>query len=146
MQGIFELKTPSDLLKKLEHDLARIEANLLDSYAAFDFFVTAEHMLDWVYPNDKEARRQERDSRVELRICSNIANGSKHFEATAKQHDTVSDTRIHKGRFSNAFSSGFVTSRLMISLKGDADQTLGSEISVIAMANKVLAYWKGRLP
>ena len=41
--GFFALGTPADLLKKLRHDF---------SYAAFDFFVTAEHLLDWKYPDD----------------------------------------------------------------------------------------------
>jgi len=39
-----ELQTPKNLLDKLQFDFARIKANPLDVYAAFDFFVTAEHV------------------------------------------------------------------------------------------------------
>ncbi len=45
-----DLITPKYLLRKLEHDYARVQRNPRDTYAAFDFFVTAEHMVDWVSP------------------------------------------------------------------------------------------------
>jgi hypothetical protein len=44
--GFAELQTPCDLLRKLQHDISRMAADSGDSYAAFDFFVTAEHLLD----------------------------------------------------------------------------------------------------
>jgi hypothetical protein len=45
VRGFIPLKTPQDLLDKLSHNLARMRHDLTDSYAAFDFFVTAEHIL-----------------------------------------------------------------------------------------------------
>jgi hypothetical protein len=48
--GVFELRTPEDLLGKLRVDLKRLEADPLDQYAAFDFFVSASHMPDWLSP------------------------------------------------------------------------------------------------
>lgn len=58
MEGVFSLKTPKDLLGKLQHDYERLKANRLDTYAAFDFFVTSEHLLDWIYPG--EANKEHR--------------------------------------------------------------------------------------
>ncbi len=51
MEGLFSLKTPADLREKLRRDLAKLLDAPLDADAAFNFFITAEHMLDWVYPN-----------------------------------------------------------------------------------------------
>jgi hypothetical protein len=51
-KGLFELRTATDLLAKLERDLIRLQSNRLDGDAAFDFFVTAYHMLDWLYPGN----------------------------------------------------------------------------------------------
>jgi hypothetical protein len=48
-KGIFALRTAKDLFGKLEHDLVRVKKNPADSYAAFDFFVTAFHLKEWKY-------------------------------------------------------------------------------------------------
>ncbi|MBA4066098.1 MAG: hypothetical protein C0501_20740 [Isosphaera sp.] len=143
--GLFELKTPADLFRKLEHDLRRLEADALDAYAAFDFFVTAEHMLDWVYPDDPDARAAARQSDPLLEVCSHLANGSKHFRATHPRHRSVDDTRQHGGAFSSAFSRGFDISRLEVDLKGDAAAALGSVVEVTDLARAVLCHWRSRL-
>ena len=51
-KGFGSLQTPLDLLSKLEHDLERMRVSPEDTYAAFDYFVTAEHVIDWAYPDD----------------------------------------------------------------------------------------------
>ena len=53
-KGFFELQTAQDLLRKLRHDSQRVKQSPMDSYAAFDFFVTAHHMLEWRYRNKDE--------------------------------------------------------------------------------------------
>jgi len=45
-QGFGELRLPADLLRKLRHDFERMKMSPQDQYAAFDFFVTAEHIID----------------------------------------------------------------------------------------------------
>ncbi|MEO6563915.1 MAG: hypothetical protein ABIN99_12870 [Nitrosospira sp.] len=85
-QGLGELKLPADLVKKLKHDLERLKNSPQDQYAAFDFFITAEHILDWIYPNNWNERKKHRSSVPLLRITSHIANGAKHFEAAKKHH------------------------------------------------------------
>jgi hypothetical protein len=82
-RGFFELRTPHDLLKKMQRDHSRLEANSLDAYAAFDFFVTANHLVDWVWPS--ATRQQLRDNREDvplLRVCEHLADGAKHFLLT----------------------------------------------------------------
>lgn len=93
-KGFFNLQTPQDLLQKLRHDFGRLKESPLDSYAAFDFLVTAYHMLEWRYPgksNNAKRRQMERDGKSKLLwVCSHLANGSKHFQATRR--DAVKDT------------------------------------------------------
>ena len=138
--GLFQLKSPSDLLEKLCHDLERIRRNPLDQYAAFDFFVTAEHMVDWLFPTVEAERKKLRNLPL-LALCSHIANGAKHFEAKAKHHNSFSDSQVHPGAFSSGFSSGFDISGLIVVLDGDAKLTFGSEIYVWDLAEKILRYW-----
>jgi hypothetical protein len=88
-----DLRTPKDLLRKLEYDYARVEINPRETYAAFDFFVTAEHMVDWVY--NKPLRNNE----LLLRIVSHLATGSKHFIVSNPKHKSVSGLGIDGGAF-----------------------------------------------
>jgi hypothetical protein len=84
-KGFFELLTPQDLFAKLERDLIRVQSNPLDVDSAFDVFVTAYHLLDWLYPGytNKHRRAKIENDAMLLQVASHLANGSKHFEATA---------------------------------------------------------------
>jgi hypothetical protein len=59
-------------------------------YATFDFFVAAEHIVEWRYPTDTAAQKGVR-AHDPGKTVSHIANGAKHFEATATQHTSVAD-------------------------------------------------------
>jgi hypothetical protein len=55
-RGVFELRSLSDLLEKLKHgDEALVAAE--NAYLTFNFFVTAEHLVDWVHPKDRSKRK-----------------------------------------------------------------------------------------
>lgn len=100
-QGLAELRTPADLFQKLRHDLERLISRSGDQYAAFDFFVTAEHIVDWLHPTDRPAREKLHEIAVPSRITSHLANGSNIFEATAaKHHQSVAD--VEKQRYVQA--------------------------------------------
>lgn len=66
---------------------------------AFDFFVTAEHIVDWTHPKDREKRKELRGLPL-LAVTSHIANDAKHFEVTAKHHQSVED--VEKSRYVKA--------------------------------------------
>src|SRR4051812_18185088 len=87
------LNTPADLLGKLRHDFERVHENTHDAYAAFDFFVTAEHLPEWC--GDPTIKRKE----PLLRIVSHLANGAKHFRATDSKHNSVSGVGLRHGAF-----------------------------------------------
>ncbi len=143
--GFFELRTPQDLLRKLRHDYQRIAQSPTDTYAAFDFFVTAHHMIDWLpstWPVPKTQVRRE----LLLRVCSHIANGAKHFVVDPKRHDSVEDTEA-KGAFQrNAFQEeAFDVQRSVVELKGGAALALGNSIEVPELARQVFDFWEKQL-
>jgi hypothetical protein len=145
-KGFAELRTPSDLFQKLECDLGRIKALPTDQYAAFDFFVTAEHLVDWIHPTDRTAREALRASSPLLRITSHIANGVKHFEATAKHHNSVVD--IEKSRYVQPgfVQEGYFAEPLTVHLTPDEERLLGvNSIEADDLAQQVYGFWKSYL-
>ena len=91
--GVFDLTTPGHLYAKLSRELGRMRATLTDVDHAFNFFVTAEHLPDWIHPGDdkdsKLARRAIRHGRALTRIVSHLATGAKHFDPRGEQHESV---------------------------------------------------------
>lgn len=151
-QGFFSLSKPSDLLEKLRHDLLRIREDMTDSYAAFDFFVTAEHLLDWKYPDSGgeatiQRRTQLRKTEPLLRVISNLANGAKHFRVKPSRHHSVDSVHKHNGIFDPAYfdPAYFDTDRLVIELIGDDAMAFGSQITVLTLSEKVVHYWEANI-
>ena len=99
-----------------------------DTYLAFNFFVTAEAMLDWIYPgysNKKHREDEKRKKEVLLQITSHIASGAKHFTHLSNHHNSVKATSKHSQYFSNYFPTDyfpiyFGQENLIIFLDGDA--------------------------
>jgi hypothetical protein len=140
--GFATLKNTSDLLMKLQHDIARMTNDQSDEYAAFDFFVTAEHMVDWHLPGNPAAQRALRQSEVLLQVVSHIANGAKHFSATAKQHKSV----LAVSRETYEEESGDFEEDLEVHLsKEEALALEGSSFKTTTLAFRVYAYWRDKL-
>ena len=146
-KGFAVLRVPRDLVRKLEYDLERVRKSPQDQYAAFDFFVTAEHIVDWIHPNDKKAREAVRSSLPLLRITSHLANGIKHFEAKSKHHKSVVD--VEKSRYVAAgyVEDGYFEDPLVVHLTKGEQQAFGqSSIEVSALALQVYEYWEANAP
>lgn len=148
MPGIFQLRTPEHLRDKLRRDLAKLRSEPLDADAAFNFFVTAEHMLDWIYPGraGKEARTKSRQESILLQVCSHLANGAKHFEVEGRQHDSVAETHTSVRSMSilsiTALTPPFVSRpKLILALKGRAAEELGHTIGAVDLAERVMQHW-----
>jgi hypothetical protein len=147
-KGFFELQTAQHLLKKLRHDFARLRESPVDSYAAFDFFVTAYHILDWLHPGDSNnttRKQMERGSNL-LQVISHLANGSKHFYVT--RHHAVKDTIVRQAAVDpEAFDpTAFdATSELRIELDGKAASEFGASMGVLELAAKALSFWEGHV-
>lgn len=91
LKGFFLFQAPRDLFEKLKRDFARMQTDPEGHDAALDFFYTAEHLIDWVYPGATNGpqRCQLRKTVPVLSIVSHIANGTKHFRADAPHHNSV---------------------------------------------------------
>ena len=151
MAGIFHLATAADLREKLRRDLAKFKREPLNPDAAFNFFVTAEHMLDWVHPKkiNKHKRTDERKASILLQVCSHLANGAKHFEVDGLHHDSVSSRGTAGGYFnasyfapsyfSNAYFGAGRT--LIVRLKSTAAAHLGQTVKAVQLAEMVMDYW-----
>jgi len=146
MKGFGQLDKPGHLLGKLRHDFDRVTSDPTDTYAAFDFFVTAEHMVDWVLPGfaQKHAQAALRASNAVLQVVSHIANGSKHFIAEARHHQHVQHVDAPPPAFQpDAFQGAdFQTGALYVTLEGEAAQALGPQLLVTDLAARVLRYWE----
>ena len=147
-RGFFELRTPKDLLEKLRHDHRRLAANPLGSYAAFDFFVTANHLVDWVWPcAEREQQRKNRRSETLPRICEHLADGAKHFQLSSP-HQGVSAVTKTDGFFDpGVFDPDFFdVGELIVTLEPtEAIELDRQTITAIDLATLVLAYWERRL-
>ena len=71
--GFLHLTSSQALFDKLKHDFELLKEDSNDAYKAFNFFVTAEHLPDWI----KNTRIK--DNNPFLRISSHLATGAKHF-------------------------------------------------------------------
>lgn len=143
-KGFAKLQGPVDLYQKLLHDRSRMRMNSLDVYAAFDFFVTAEHMRDWVHPGYKGAKEREamRRDDVVLRLISHLANGSKHFLAEDKRHQSVAE--VSKGGYAeNYVEDGYWEQALEIELTLPEQGAIGaSTIGAAELADRALQFWE----
>jgi hypothetical protein len=146
---LFELRTAKDLFNKLKRNLVRLEQNPVDEDAAFDFFVTAYHILDWLYPgrDNKGQRDTHRDSEPLLQVCDDLCNGAKHFHLDAARHNRVSDTLTEAGAFdAGGFQQdAFDVGKLVVELSGTAAQSLGAKREVLQLARDVVNYWESQV-
>lgn len=142
-RGFAELKLPKDLYQKLLHDRKRMQVKSLDVYAAFDFFVTAEHMRDWALPGHKGAKEREalREENMVPQLISHLANGSKHFQAEDKRHRSVEDV-AECGYAKDYAEDGYWEQSLMIQLTPTEQGALGvPSIAADELAGRALQFW-----
>lgn len=144
MNGFFSLRTVGDLLEKLEADFKRLsnadQSSIEAQYAAFDFFVCAEHIPDWLKETIGGTKTSHR-SYADGPLVSHIANGAKHFRVDVSRHTAVRDTAAWGGAFQgDAFqSSAFDVSRLVV------EREDGTVADVLDVALKVVEHWRKTL-
>jgi len=152
MKGIFGLYNHINLFKKLEWEYENLIAKPSDAYVAYNFFVTAWHLLEWKYPElkDKPTRKKIRDQEPLLQICEHLAVGAKHFEPRDKNLSAVSDSK-RRGVWADGFwapgtwKDGVWATWLVVVLTGDAQKVYGDQIRVEELARHVMDYWRAAL-
>jgi hypothetical protein len=149
-QGAFGLETPQDLLGKLRREFDKLRANPNDQDSAFNFFVTAEQMLDWLYPGNpnKNTREALRNAELLLQVVSHLASKSKHFDQLAAHHRSVGISGSVGPFFGGSFFGGgfFGSSRQLIHFKGQAARTFGESMLAVELAERVLVFWEAKCP
>jgi hypothetical protein len=145
--GFFDIRDPQALFKKLRYDYQRICAEPLNAFPVWDFFVTANHLVDWIWPSAGTAQhRQERAAETIPRICEHLANGAKHYIVN-RTHAAVAQIE----RTGEAFA-GYRSDRtedgdaLLISIDAREATELGTTcITARELARRVLIYWGRRM-
>ena len=143
LNGFFSLRTPRDLLAKLEADYLRITSaeslSVEAQYAAFDFFVTAEHLAEWSHHATGKPRA-EFTNYSDAALVSHIANGAKHFIVNTNRHVVAKDTHATVPAFEpGVFEDAFVIP-LVIKLED------GTAFVVSQVALRVLKHWRQATP
>jgi hypothetical protein len=135
--GFFDLDTPQQLFQKLQHDYERILGAPGDRYAAMDFVLTATHLPNWTGNYQKHSFRAQE-------ICRELSNGSKHFRL---RYSNIKDTKVVEQafQFPGFDPAAFQVGHLVVELSGDSVAELSDEISVEALAKKVLDFWQKEL-
>lgn len=149
----FRLSTPQELFSKLQHDAEHLTHDPTDAYRAFNFVVTAFHLLDWAHPGDagKEARTALRHKEPLLQVLAHLANGVKHFKLNDPKLDALrgaggAPSWAEAPRFNRQLGSRVVNRRVLhVRLQGEAARSLGDVLSVTDLAQKAVAFWDQQL-
>jgi hypothetical protein len=120
-------------------------------YTAYDFFVTAYSLADWEkkHKHMTSAQATTLYDQMVIKICGDIANGSKHFRRN-KQPKTTLKTHSAPPAFDpavfqpNAFQT---TWSAWVELSPSEAQAVGVPelCPVLELAEKALEYWRRTL-
>jgi hypothetical protein len=148
--GLFGLDRSDQLLKKLEYDFQRLRHDQGQEtmlYTAFDFFVTAYSLVDWLQNSGARTEAEIKAIRNEMltKICADLANGSKHFHLEKSVKTNVT-THAAEPAYSSAFSScGFQAQwSAWVNLPADEAAAAGvpERCPIGALARKVWEHWR----
>ena len=149
MKSVFGLDTHLDLYKKLEWEFTNLKGNPNNPYLAYNFFVTAWHLLEWKYPDPggKKSREGIRNQNPLLQICHHLAVGAKHFTISSPIHKSVlraGKNSVWGRSWGNSWGNSW-SSHLEVELINDAQKLYGSRIAVVDLAQHVMDYWKNAI-
>lgn len=157
MTGVWQLSTPRELLAKMERELGRMRSAPHEADHAFNFFVTAESLVDWLHPGNKARQKRTalRDSDPLLQATSHLASSAKHFSQLSSHHQSVGQTHLAGApppllmySLSKFPSHPIRGLHLRVSLTGNAAAALGQTVEALELAERVLSFWSapGKLP
>ena len=150
--GTFDLKSPRHLLDKAKHDLARLRKDPINTYAAFDLFVTLRHIPHWMFPGDDAKAHAMIEAHAELRVCRHIADGAKHFVLRAKHHRQVLRTEKTASAWGNAWGKSWGSSWgenalvIELDLADPGAASLGTHITALELGEKAVKLLEDLVP
>jgi hypothetical protein len=156
MDAFFEMNEAVDLLHKLEREYERWKADPLNVDFAWNFFVTAEHLPDWMGRTHQGPPLLGRENigtfkadRPLLRVCSQIANGGKHLVADPKRHTSVDRTVREVSGYIEAgyIEDGYYAEEpmLRVYLTPDEVAALGrdaADVDALWLANRIMEFYR----
>jgi hypothetical protein len=163
MEGLFGLQTPDHLLHKLEREHERWKADPLNVDLAWNFFVTAEHLPDWLAhrgPRTLEGFSITKFKRAQplTRICANLANGAKHFIPRVKPEERLNTSVERTAREMSGYveegyvEEGYVGEEPVLrvyltpdewaALRQEDSRVTAAEIDALRLAALVLTFWQ----
>ena len=150
MAGLFDLVTADDLCAKLDHDYRRVQADSADVFAAFDFIVTAWHLLEWRYPGDSaKAQREDLCQQYPvLGLSKHLCVSGKHYKPTNPKLQSVQGS-FRKSAWKRGVWAPGVWAKsiwqdgLVIELLGAAKAALGERLTMGQFADLVVEFWHG---
>lgn len=139
--GFSELTSPHDLLNKAKRDFDKMRADKSNVDLAFNFFVTIEHMPDWLGMNRKEIKEIKNGSAV-LRVCSHLACGAKHFEPF-ESYKSIKSVQTDSVYEDGVYEDGIYEKCLVINLGKDEALEFGiSKLDAMELGERVIKYWE----
>ena len=140
-----------DLLDKLKHDFWRLQADAGQAtmlYTAFDFFVMAYSLVD-CERNAKKLNRKQVNALydpIRIKICADLANGSKHFRLTKPPKTTLTthssrplcEPELYQRRLYQDSWQAWVE----LSTSEAAAAGVPTTCPVMTLATEVLTYWR----
>ena len=139
--GFSELNTPHDLLLKAKRDLGKMKDDKSNVDFAYNFFVTIEHMPDWLEMK-KEAKKAIKDSSPILRVCSHLASGAKHF-IPFDNYKSVKSVQTESVYEDGVYEDDVIEKWLVINLDEYEIADFGQEkLDAIALGQSAVQYWE----
>ena len=140
MAHSFEILNSKDLYLEFLESLNEYRDNQLSSGKAVVCSILCWHIIEWMfqefssitqqYPKLKDLQNSMKQQCPSLAYIQDIANGSKH-RGINRYTPVVSNTKLHNGLFSGAFSKGFDVDRLMIDLDSGGELYFDEEIEKV---------------
>lgn len=138
--GFFELRKAMDLLHKLEWDYAQLQQDPENVYLAYNFFVTAENMPEWV--QDKPFKHKIQQQKLILTLVNELATGAKHM-TSGKQKPAIDSATRARYVAEGYVKPGYFKEPLVVRLSPEQAATRGQDtIDVLTLAGEVLACWQ----
>jgi len=144
-KGFIELRNVSDYWRKLNFDYAKLKENDNDIYLAFNFFVTAYHLIDWIFEGKHSKERSELNGKSLIKICNHIVTGIKHFEPDPKRHNSVVEMEKERYVEEGFVEEGFFEDPIIIYLNEKLKLEYGESIKVMDLAQRIMEFWKAEL-
>lgn len=144
MKRHFGFRSASELFDKLQADYQRLASDPLDSYAAYDFFVTAWHLVDWTHSpvHDSGGRDALLARAPVLRVCEQVAVGAKHVEPYATRYALASNAESATPWAPLTWPPSTWTGDLFIRFDGRARELYGDQLTVMQLAQLVIDVWR----